>query len=368
MVLPTHSAHTKNGIYYNLGCLHFHHNSGGFKKNDVTIILHGFTHVYNYYAGRSLSSPIPESTSSTIPRRSYTNPSQLKMNSELKPGASNSLPIGDVSSVEANNEAAVVDSTCTSSKFEYINTEGMSEAERVSFRGRLEFEYDNIVNRFSSLHYPIYRSLIDNEVAPDELLASLRGMRVSCIREEKFFDYKDLEECDTVKKIFYHLVDHYLSFFSFDILKHIVSKFNIKSEVKSELEAYETELEEYCRRNVFECPWNKDGKKQSCSINLVMKIDDVDKTVYTLRSLRRLCASVAKILSIPNCLEIGSISKGCIEITFSLPEFISVHIFPLNLDQIEALSGLGVCRLKCGKWSYDDMRKERTLQVHAHTY
>ncbi len=294
-----------------------------------------------YYAGRSLSFPIPESTTP-------------------KSGASNSPPIGDVSSVEANNEAAVVCTTQSNSKFEYLNTEGMSEAQRDFFCGRLELDYKEIANKFAFLHNSISLSLIGNGVSPDDLVTSLRGMKENGIREDKNFNYKDLKKCDTVEEIFDHLVDHYLSVFSFDLLKHIASRFNIKSE----LEAYETELEEYCRRNVFECPWNKDDIEQSGD-NLVIKVDDVDKAEFTVKTIRRLKASVAKILSIRYCLKICCISKGCIEITFSLPEFIPVHVFPLNLDQLEALSRLGVCRLKCDKWSYD-IKEEITLQVHIY--
>ena len=64
---------------------------------------------------------------------------------------------------------------------------------------------------------------------------------------------------------------------------------------------------------------------------------------------------IATILYVrPATLQIYSIDKGCVQLTFLIPKFVAQEIFPLSQEQTSALSeNVLLIRLECGNYIFE---------------
>ena len=194
-------------------------------------------------------------------------------------------------------------------------------------------------------------SLIYQEVPVKMLARVLRDLRAfqpsecdSPLLRDRFDAIKAAEDIDDV----FDILAEYVSFFSFHITEHIVENLGTKDDKKL-LAEYKAELEEYCKRNIFECPSYSTPKLGVA--NLVMKVEGIEK--YNLKHLAELISHVSKVLSVSqHTLQLCSVEKGCVQLNFQTPHFVKESIFPLTAEQREAFAQRAIILVMCEGWTY----------------
>lgn len=155
------------------------------------------------------------------------------------------------------------------------------------------------------------------------------------------------------------MISDYVSFFSFHIIEHIVLELGDTTDQQT-LQKYEEQLEEYCSRNIFECPSYSTSKKGQAI--LVMKVDSMVET-YNMKHLHQLTARITKILSLYKyTLHLCSVEKGCVQLVYRLPSFAPGLIFPLSTNQEKEFAKAGFTKLECNKWKYTFNPKVNGIQ------
>jgi hypothetical protein len=217
-------------------------------------------------------------------------------------------------------------------------------------KGRLYDEFQLITRRFAKFNFSICRSPINQEIPVKMLARVLRDLRAfqpsesdTPLLRDRFDAIKMAEDIDEV----FDILADYVSFFSFHITEHIVESLGTKDDKKL-LAAYKAELEEYCKRNIFECP-SYSIPKPGVGVgvaDLVMKVEGIEK--YNLKHLAELISHVSKVLSVSqHTLQLCSVEKGCVQLNFQIPHFVKESIFPLTAEQKEAFVIRGMTRVMC---------------------
>ena len=242
--------------------------------------------------------------------------------------------------------------------FPYLNTESLTEDERRTLCGRLTNEYKRITGSYATLNQDIRTSLQARSVTPSQLASILMEL---CAFPLKIKDSSKplLEDCldkiEAAKSIHevFKILRPYGSFFDCHIIKHIVNSELCTDEDRGKLHKYLSELDDYCRRNVFECPHfaSSDAKFPK----LMIKVDDLVSTNFTMKALDAFSADVAETLELSrHTLRVCSVDEGCIQLTYQIVQSIVDRVFPLTPQQENALKSLGLSSLTCGRiWEYN---------------
>ncbi len=237
------------------------------------------------------------------------------------------------------------------SSFPYLQTEGLNEGDIMILKGRLFHEYQLISRSFSRFNIVLCESLIDQKIPVKRLARVLRDLRAfepsnpdSPLLRERFDEIKAANDIDDI----FDIIADYVSFFSFHVTEHIVDNLGTQSD-KQLLKDYKEELQEYCKRNIFECP-SYSATKPGVA-DLVMKVEGVEK--YNLKHLEELISHVSRVVSVNRyTLQLHSVEKGCVQLNFQIPHFVKEVIFPLKEGQREELKKLAVIMVKCEQWMY----------------
>ena len=239
------------------------------------------------------------------------------------------------------------------SSFPYLNTAAMKATDILILKGRLYDEFCLITREFSKFRTAICESLIDREIPVQKLIRVLRDLRAfshahsdvpllgSC--------WSEITAAKTIDDIF-NITTDYVSFNNFQITEHIVDSLGTEQD-KMLLSEYRKKRDEYCKRNIFECP----SYSTLCveETTLVMKVEGIEK--YSMKHLAGLISYLSRALSIANhSLKLCTVEKGCVKLIFQVPQSIKDTIFPLHAENLaELMNGtLSVTLLKCGKWLY----------------
>lgn len=237
------------------------------------------------------------------------------------------------------------------SSFPYLQTQGLNHGEVMILKGRLYNEFQLMTRAFSKFNFSICMSLIYREVPVKMLARVLRDLRAfqpsecdSPLLRDRFEAIKGAEDIDEV----FDILAEYVSFFSFHITEHIVESLGTKEDKKL-LADYKGELEEYCKRNIFECPSYSTPKPGVA--DLVMKVEGIER--YNLKHLAELISHVSKVLSVSqHTLQLCSVEKGCVQLNFQIPHFVKDKIFPLTTEQKRAFEKKEIISVRCEGWTY----------------
>ena len=147
------------------------------------------------------------------------------------------------------------------------------------------------------------------------------------------------------------------SWYSFDYLKRIIQLCSNSQEL---LNKYKKELEEYCRRSVFECPHlvaNYEPRLHNC---LFVKLADEhdDPSLKDLQNnFEPKLATIIKVE--PRDLVLLTYQGGCTQLIYSLPRAVAKKGFPLSQVQQEMLLKMGV--LECYLFPDDPLDEVRKI-------
>ena len=229
--------------------------------------------------------------------------------------------------------------------FRYLNTENLTEDERHGLYGRLTNEYKDITSSYARLSIDIRKSLQTRGVTPGQLADVLMELSAFPLKVkdsskpllEDCFD--EIEDAETIQGIF-KILRPYGSFFDCHIIKHIVNSILCTNDDRARLRRYLSELDDYCRRNVFEC-------QHFASIDpkfpkLVLKVDNLVSKSFSMKAIDAFTANVAKTFGLSrHTLRLCSVDEGCIQLTYQIPQSVVDKVFPLSPKQEEAHKSLG---------------------------
>ena len=167
---------------------------------------------------------------------------------------------------------------------------------------------------------------------------------------------KEIRSAETISEIFI-ILSAYWNYLSYEILKHIIGRFGTSDDKKG-LETYNEDLENFCKRRIFELLENGGGtddmqkqKQAKFVVKLDVREDITCKEVFQirLRIAKILCVNLAAFI-------ISHVDVGCVQLTFLIPKFVAQEIFPLSDKQTSTLSkDASVIRLECGDYVFEVM-------------
>ncbi len=132
----------------------------------------------------------------------------------------------------------------------------------------------------------------------------------------------------------------YISFFNYEIIEDVVAKFGSDDDKKG-WDEYIQEFNAFCKRSIFEVPPSVFSTRPQTTAKVFCA--KCDEKQFTLETVLEVKGKIAKIFNLTfRALKLCSISKGCVELRFSVPASVSDRIFPISIDQRIALGNIGI--------------------------
>lgn len=252
----------------------------------------------------------------------------------------------------------IVSRKCPSPKsttgfFPQLVAKHLSETEKEMLCGQLYRQFLDISKKYASLTSSVRDSLKQRGITAADLTEKLMDLNGFLpLREESNArllesHYPEMKEAEKITDLF-DILRSYHSYFNYEIIRFIVEELGTEED-KGNLEKYEEDFTEYCKRSIFECPLPSDPKRSSDRVDLIMKVDSKSMTEpYTAEAVKLFKFQVATLLQITKyALYLHSVEKGCLQLTFHIPRFLTSAMFLLNTDQKRGLKELGIIRLEC---------------------
>ena len=167
---------------------------------------------------------------------------------------------------------------------------------------------------------------------------------------------QEIKGANSISAIFI-ILSAYWNYLNYEVLEYIIKHYGTSDDTER-LKDYNEKLHNFCRRRLFEVPMpvrrngteNKSSPKQE---ELCVKLNvREDIPADQFNQIKR---KIAKILHVrPATLQICSIAKGCVQLTFLIPKFVAQEIFPLSREQTSALrKDISMIRLECGDYTIE---------------
>ena len=252
------------------------------------------------------------------------------------------------------------DPIATKTGLPYLDACGLTEVQKGILIGRLLDESQEMLFAFQYLLSTARRSLIQQHIPPEDLVAELLSLdaldpvlnkaNVSDTHTPVFREcQKELQNAKSINDVFFAIHD-YFSFFNYKIIEHIIAVFGTKDDRK-EVQNYKETFERYCKRRVFECPPHIYGSRsESGHVCLVVKKDNVLNN-FSMNELNVFKYKLCRILKVTEYIpQLLSVEEGCLQLTFQIPSFLQHLIFPLSEDQEKSLKVEGVLMMTCGDY------------------
>ena len=167
---------------------------------------------------------------------------------------------------------------------------------------------------------------------------------------------QEIKGAKSISEIFI-VLSAYWNYLSYEILEYIIEHYGTSDDAER-LKDYSEKLHDFCKRRIFEVPMpvrgngteNKSSPKQEkFYVKLDVREDIPSKQINQIKK------RIAKILHVrPATLQICSIDRGCVQLTFLIPKFLAREIFPPSHEQISALcKDVSLIRLECGDYTFE---------------
>ena len=155
-----------------------------------------------------------------------------------------------------------------------------------------------------------------------------------------------LKNSTTIDEVFIILRPH-MSFFNFEILKHITDSKKLCCDSDRELmDTYVTKFNAFCKRKVFEVspgafsqPTSKSKKQRRKVFAVLMTKHEAEPNLVFLSAAKQKLAKILKLK--PSTLHLHRIDKGCLILVFSVPNFVAKNLFPLKPSVVAKLKNEG---------------------------
>ena len=168
-----------------------------------------------------------------------------------------------------------------------------------------------------------------------------------------------LDEANTINMLFDLVSCECASFFNIKIFELLVDRFGIEDTEKTGILDYPEQLEKYINKHRISefIAINPALEKHSTGSAKITFKFDIEQTCK-LAKVTKLQAAVAKILNLKaSALQLLSIEKGCVTVTFHIPaeaaDIIFVHNKEFTPKDVKDFQALSVLWLECNGWKYN---------------
>ena len=153
------------------------------------------------------------------------------------------------------------------------------------------------------------------------------------------------------------LLQKYASWFNYEFIVKLSNVFLQRDRsLKRKWSTYRQKLKDYFV--------NYNGVAVKCADGIEFGLSDIPgtrvmiakvaKDDYTLNDLFFFRQAIRDALGMSQYkLYFCSIDRGCLELQYSIPEFLYSVLFPLTDEQVLSLANIGVIKLSCGSFKYD---------------
>ena len=229
----------------------------------------------------------------------------------------------------------------------YADLSHLKDSQKVITLGRLYLEYQYMVSLFAQLKREIFFTITSAKVTFQQLsktLVKMESFMPSLPQEDKAAEVK---KAKSLTKLFSMLPDD-SSFLEYHILEDLVAQ--LKSEKSaSTLKAYKQELEQFCRRGIFECPlFSQAGKEGHSNFIVEMSRGRSRMMIQELVSVQeQLCSVLSVVSDTLNLCNVSKLQSGSIQIIFRVSNVVKDVLLPLSREHEATLRQLG-----CLDWTF----------------
>ena len=161
----------------------------------------------------------------------------------------------------------------------------------------------------------------------------------------------------TTLQQFFNLLQKYISWFNYEFIQKLANVFLPRNRsLKRKWSVYHQKLKDYfvnCNGVAIKCA---DGIEFGLSDipGTEVMIAKVARDDYTLNELFFFRQAIRDALGMSQYrLYFCSVDRGCLELQYSIPEFLYSVLFPLTDGQVLSLANIGVIKLSFGSFKYD---------------
>ena len=167
---------------------------------------------------------------------------------------------------------------------------------------------------------------------------------------------KNFDRINTLTELF-RVLDKYISWFNFEFIVKLVNVFI--TDDRDLLRKWST----YCEKVKG---YFKDNNTQAVQIGDAIQfglsnvpgtkvmVAKVEKDDYTLSDLYFFHKAIADAIEVPKYkLYFCEIDDGCMELKYSIPDFLYSLLFPLNNQQCHSLAEIGIIKMTCGQYVHE---------------
>uniref|UniRef100_A0A1X7SSI0 Uncharacterized protein n=1 Tax=Amphimedon queenslandica TaxID=400682 RepID=A0A1X7SSI0_AMPQE len=174
-----------------------------------------------------------------------------------------------------------------------------------------------------------------------------------CFRKHRFID-RLREEYDGIKSMnqLFGVLEKRVSWFNFDFIVLLVEVFITNRGVQQIWSTYSNLLKDYFKNNNDQAIKVVNGVEFGVldAPGTEVMIAKVANDDYTLNDLYFFHKAIADALAIPGYkFYFCEIDDGCMELKYSIPNFLYLILFPLTNQQCRSLAEIGIIKLSCNE-------------------
>ena len=167
---------------------------------------------------------------------------------------------------------------------------------------------------------------------------------------------QEFSSIKTLHELFVFLLPKYASWFNYEFIVKLANVFLPRNHsLKRKWSTYGQKLKDFVNNNgvAIKCA---DGIEFGLSDipGTEVMIAKVAKDDYTLNDSFFFRQAIQDALGMSRYkLYFCSVNRGCLELQYSIPEFLYSILFPLTDERVLSLANIGVIKLSCGSFKYD---------------
>ena len=233
--------------------------------------------------------------------------------------------------------------------------DGLDKIQKEDLRMRLKKDTEQIMMEFYKLLSEFFKSLkCSKEVSVEDLkthLMVLDAFNDDNQQQAVFLEQREkLEQASTINEVF-KVFKVFCSYFNYDLVEYLINLIGT-DEDKVRIGEYKEKFTEYAKRRVYECA-TKTAMCTPGQWDMYIKLESRYSENMTLNELRGFRLTISDLLKVSHhVVRLCCIEKGCIRLTFQIPEFVKQRVFPLTSEQESRLLQLGIIQLICGDYEF----------------
>ena len=229
---------------------------------------------------------------------------------------------------------------CSAPHFPYLNHGKLTPTEQRSLEKRLHKDTKIIITEFTNLIRSMRTMLKTQQVDPKDIISDFLSLAPSDPSSPPILSTLDPKNVHDICDVIIELQrNSYISFFNYHIVEYLIQTYGSHDDI-AKLDKYVEHFQQFCERNVFEVPQHIYGPAPSESEMLAFKVTSQKQWMnFTSKDTLTAQSKVADELGLKSCcfLPLIDVSKGCVVLTFALPQVIMGKVKPC-FDRFQSIN------------------------------